>query len=470
MRSSKQQRRYLPCLVLFLLLPVTVSSSALAQEEELSLEALPGLNTQKPPKKAPAKKKAGKEKDSKEAAAPDVELGGAVIALPPSESSELALPEPTTLNPDARIAVIFVRTPLVDEATATQLDSALRAVAFLAPLSQNPTVLRPALDAPESSICHADDDSCFVNMAAKDGADSVAVATISKTKSGMNIRVRRLAVRTRKSLGEASAESPNDPVALKAQTEALLCEQLVPDGCANEIQIDTSGAEILYEGRVLPRGKYVPMRVVLPVGLAPLSARLKGKTGAERLVPVLREKMSGVAISVRFERDGTPLMLSPVEAETYRPPPPPGGGAPRRALAPPGRIRGRGRGRRAPAHGDPRGGALQVALERCARRVQQQRRRVPARRPRRSEVGQLGGAHGEHPVPRERDCRRRRTHCGARVLKAAVGVPTPRAKASFQQPATVDRPTRCRDSGPRRPLGSRCHLPRGHGWIPPRLN
>jgi hypothetical protein len=323
MRSSKQQRRYLPCLVLFLLLPVTVSSSALAQEEELSLEALPGLNTQKPPKKAPAKKKAGKEKDSKEAAAPDVELGGAVIALPPSESSELALPEPTTLNPDARIAVIFVRTPLVDEATATQLDSALRAVAFLAPLSQNPTVLRPALDAPESSICHADDDSCFVNMAAKDGADSVAVATISKTKSGMNIRVRRLAVRTRKSLGEASAESPNDPVALKAQTEALLCEQLVPDGCANEIQIDTSGAEILYEGRVLPRGKYVPMRVVLPVGLAPLSARLKGKTGAERLVPVLREKMSGVAISVRFERDGTPLMLSPVEAETYRPPPPP---------------------------------------------------------------------------------------------------------------------------------------------------
>jgi hypothetical protein len=327
MRSSKQQsrglRRDLPCLVLFLLLPLIASPSAWAQEEELSLEALPGMSAQKPPKKAPAKKKSGKEKAAKEAAAPEVEIGGAIIALPPIEPSVLALPEPPILNLNARIAVTFVRTPLIDEATATQLDSALRAVAFLAPLSQNPTVLRPALDAPERSICQADDDSCFLNMAAKDGADSVAVATMSKTDSGVNIRVRRLAVRTRESLGEASAESPNDPVALKAQTEALLCELLVPAGCANEIQIDTSGAEILYEGRVLPRGKYLPMRVVLPVGLAPLSARLAGKTGVQRLVPVLREKMSGVAISVRFERDGTPLMLTPVEAETYRPAPPP---------------------------------------------------------------------------------------------------------------------------------------------------
>ena len=324
-RQLQPTSRSLPGLIL--LLAATIVAPAFAQEDELPLEALPGLTTQKSlPKKALEKKKPVKAKTPRESAAQSgIDAGGAIIASPPGESaretSAIPLAEVPLLNLSTRIAVIFVRTPLVDEATATDLESGLRGVAFLAPLSQNPTVLRPALDAPESSICQPDEDICFLNMAAWEGADSVAVATLTKSAQGLTVRVRRLSLQTRRPQGDESADSPNDRVALKAQTESLLCKLLVPAGCTNEIQIDTSGADILYAGRVLPRGSYLPMRVTLPVGLAPLSARHFGRSGPSRLVPVLREKMSGIAMSVRLNRDGTPLMLTPGEAETYRPAP-----------------------------------------------------------------------------------------------------------------------------------------------------
>ena len=308
--SSSGARGFALALALSLAAP-----AAWAQSDDLPLSDLPVPTTPIPAaKKKPAKPKGHNKPETAPGAAPS-DSGGALIAAPATP----ALPDVPMLNLSTRIGISLVRSPIFDEATSADLESGLRGVAFQAPLSQNPVVLRPALDAAPGDLCGADDDACFLSRAGREGLDTVVVAVAEKSGAGVSLRLRQLSVVGHKNLGEAKGESPSDRLSLKAEAEALACKLLVPTGCTGELQLDVGQAEILYAGRVLPKGNTVPMLLQLPLGLAPLSAREEGKTGPTRLVPVLREKALGIALSVRAGRDGIPKLVTLDELEQPAP-------------------------------------------------------------------------------------------------------------------------------------------------------
>jgi len=271
--------------------------------DELPLADLPGAAAPAPPAK---KKHKGKNKKDEAPAGSDA--SGAFVAAPPPAN---ALPEIPMLNLSTRIGVTLVRTPLLDESTTADVESGLRGIAFQAPMSQNPIVMRTALEV----VCAPDDDPCFLARGAREGVDTVVVAVAEKRPSGVALRVRALAVLGQKRLSELSGEAPLDRLAIKAEAEGLLCKLLVPTGCSSEIEIDAGQAELLYDGRVLPKGNTIPMHLTLPVGLAPLSAREGGRTGPVRLFPVLREKSVGIALTVRASSDGVPQLATLAELD-----------------------------------------------------------------------------------------------------------------------------------------------------------
>ncbi len=280
-----------------------VDTSASANPaNDLPLTDLPDLPAVK--KKTPKPKVKKKEENAQV----DDATGG-LVAAPPTQSS---LPPPTRL-PDVpgltlstHFGVTLVRSQLLDEATTADIESGMRGIAFQAPMSQYPMVLRAT---PEAA-CAADDDPCFIAKGAKEGADTVIVAVAERSAAGITMHLRELSIFGRRRVSEKQIESPDERISLKAATEGLLCKMIVPAGCTNELLIDVGRADLLYDGRVLPKGNTVPMRLALPVGLAPLSAREGGRTGPTRLVPVLREKMTGVALTVRPDGDGLPALAT----------------------------------------------------------------------------------------------------------------------------------------------------------------
>ena len=226
---------------------------------------------------------------------------------PPPPAAAPAIPEPPLLKLVDQFGVTFLRNGLVDETTAAEIESGLRGIAFLSPISQRPVVLH------QSAVpCSADDDPCFVALGAHEGLDEVMVATIARIDNALLLRVRRLDVSAKKSTGEARHPGlSSDRTELKAAAEALLCKLIVPAGCTGELVIATGGADLADGGNWLPHDGGSPEHVKLPVGLRALRAKVGKAVGPERVVAVLREQQAGPPWSVKAGDGGLPVLVSP---------------------------------------------------------------------------------------------------------------------------------------------------------------
>lgn len=292
------------------------------------LDALPAKKAKpakaKPKAERPAK--AGKPAAPPQQKAPaPAETPGVFVATPPPAApvpapapapaaSPAPKPGPAGAPPLLKLAtqygITLPRNGLVDEATAADIESGLKTIAFGAPMSARPLVLH----APQAP-CGIDDDACFAALGAQEGVDEVVVASLSRAANALALRVRRIDVLTRKVAGETSQASLSaQRQELKAWAEALLCRQLIPAGCTGELVVEAGDAALESAGKPLAKGDAAPARVRLPVGVQPLRAVRAGKAGPERLVPVLKEPATGVQYAVRDAPEG-PRLVSPGEPE-----------------------------------------------------------------------------------------------------------------------------------------------------------
>ena len=314
--------------------------------DDLPLDPLPAAKKKKPakPKPAPEASKKSRREVSPPADAPsqagsspfiaapptpeDPSLPAApLVPAPPPTSAPLAtpaaprapppaaapaVPEPPLLKLVAQFGVSFLRSGLVDEATAAEIESGLRGIASLSPISQKPLVLQPG-----AVPCAAEDDGCFVGLGARQGLDEVMVATVARVDNALLLRVRRIDVAAKKSTAEARLPGlSGERTELKAAAEALLCKLIVPAGCIGELLVATGGAELAVDGKLLPRGEGNPERaerVKLPVGLHALRAKLGKTAGPERMVAVLREEQTGPPWSIKIDAGGLPVLVAPGE-------------------------------------------------------------------------------------------------------------------------------------------------------------
>ena len=320
------------------LLAASVSQGARAQDlpiDDLPLDTAP-VKKKKPakPKPAPEASKKSKRRTPSPADGPASSGSSPFIAAPPlPEDPSLpeaplvpaplpprvaapplapaaaapAIPEPPLLKLVDQFGVTFLRNGLVDEVTASEIESGLRGIAFLSPLSQRPVVLHPS-----AVPCAAEDDACFVGLGVREGLDEVMVATLARVDNALLMRVRRLNVSARKSTGEARLPGLSaDRTELKAAAEELLCKLIVLAGCQGELLVATSGAELAADGAWLQHGEGSPEHVKLAVGLRALRAKLGKVVGPERVVPVLREQQADLPWAVKLGEGGLPVLVAP---------------------------------------------------------------------------------------------------------------------------------------------------------------